>query len=617
MTGDEGACMKLRDELLAKTAPSVGQMLRDRAAKTPNALAFLAPDRRPGPNTWERITWRQTLTIVEELAAGLLARGLQLEERVAIASSTRIEWVMMDYAIACAAGATTTVYPNTVGDDVEYIVSHSGSVVFAAENPEQLAKIIGRGDLDAQVHTVILFEGESDDPRAISYTDLRVLGREHLAAHPDAVNEAIARTNHDSLSTLIYTSGTTGRPKGVELTHLCWTYMAVAMNHLEIIQGEHIQYLWLPLSHVFGKCLLAVQLEIGFASAVDGRIDRIVTGLGEVKPTFMCGAPRIFEKVRNAVMTGSTGAKARIARWAFSVGRASREYRLAGQAMPWGLALKYRLADALVFSKLKARMGGRIQFFISGSAKLSRQVQEWFYSAGLLIVEGYGMTETSAIAFVNVPRTPRFGTVGQVTPGVSVKIADDGEVLLEGPTISRGYHRAPELTEESYTGGWLHTGDIGVLDEEGYLTITDRKKDLQKTSGGKYVAPQKVETAITANIPYVSQAVAVADGRKYVAALITMDRDLLLKWGAKRGYGDDYETLTQHPELHASIARRMERVNAQLERWETVKRFAILPHEFSVESGGVTANMKIKRSFVVQQYSDIVDSLYDTEEVIE
>ena len=316
-------------------------------------------------------------------------------------------------------------------------------------------------------------------------------------------------------------------------------------------------------------------------------------------------------------MTGNTGVKAKIARWAFSVGREFREYRLAGRPMPKSLAIKYRLAEKLVFSKLKQKMGGRIQFFISGSAKLSRRVQEWFYSAGLLIVEGYGMTETSAIAFVNVPSMPRFGTVGKVTPGVNVRIADDGEVLLEGPTITRGYHNEPDLTAEAIVDGWLHTGDIGFLDEEGNLTITDRKKDLQKTSGGKYVAPQKVETAITANIPYVSQAVAIADGRKYVSALITMDRDLLLKWGARRGLGDDYEALTRHPDLHASIARRMEKVNDHLERWETVKRFAILPEEFSVESGGVTANMKIKRSFVVEQYADIVESLYDDEGVIE
>lgn len=609
--------MKVREELLAQVSPNVGQMLRDRVAKTPHQLAFLVPDRADGPNRWTELTWAETLTVVNELAAGLLARGLQPEQRVAIACSTRIEWIMLDLAIAAAAGATTTVYPNTQAEDVDYIVNHSGSVIFIAEDHAQVAKIQSRGALDEQVHTVVVIDGASDDPRAVSYADLRAAGREHLAAHPTAVDDAIAHTTNESLSTLIYTSGTTGRPKGVELTHESWTYIGVAMDHLHIIDESALQYLWLPLSHVFGKCLIACQIQIGFASAVDGRIDRIVTGLGEVRPTFMCGAPRIFEKVRNAVMTGNSGLKAKIARWAFAVGRESRPYRLAKRPLPKALAVKYRVADKLVFSKLKDKMGGRIEFFISGSAKLSRQVQEWFYSAGLTIVEGYGMTETSAIAFVNEPVKPRFGTVGPVTPGIEVRIADDGEVLLRGPIITRGYHKEPELSAESFTDGWFHTGDIGELDDDGYLTMTDRKKDLMKTSGGKYVAPQKIETAITANIPYVSQAIAIADGRKYVSVLLTMDRDLLLKWGAKRGLGDDYAELTKRPELHASLERRMVRVNAQLERWETVKKFAVLDHELTVDDGGVTPNMKVRRAVVTRQHADVVESLYDTEDVIE
>lgn len=591
-------------------------MLRDRVAKTPDVLAFMVPDRAPGTNTWAPITWAETQVIVDELAAGLLASGLSLEQRVAIASSTRIEWVMLDLAIACAGGATTTVYPNTNREDVDYIVSDSESVIFVAENSDQVAKIQGDENLDAQVHTIVIFDGQSEDPRAVSYGELRDRGKKHLAKHPHAVDEAIAATNSSTLSTLIYTSGTTGRPKGVELTHESWTYMGVAIDSLNIISYDELQYLWLPLSHVFGKCLIACQLQVGFASAVDGRIDRIVAGLGEVKPTFMCGAPRIFEKVRNAVMTGNTGLKARIARWAFSVGRESREYRLEGREMPKVLGLKYQVADRLVFSKLKDRMGGRIKFFISGSAKLSRQVQEWFYSAGLLVVEGYGMTETSAIAFVNHPTTPRFGTVGTVTPGVDVKIADDGEVLLRGPIITRGYHHDDEQTAAAFSDGWFHTGDIGVLDRDGYLTITDRKKDLMKTSGGKYVAPQKVEGAITANIPYVSQAIAIADGRKYVSALITMDPDLLLKWGEKRGYGSDYQELSQRPELHASIEKQLEKVNERLERWETVKKFTILDHELSVDDGGVTPNMKIRRAVVTQKYSELVEDMYEREDVI-
>lgn len=609
--------MDLQAQLLAKTAPSFGQMFRDRVAKTPNRLAFMAPDRADGPNTWEEITWAQSKKIVDELAAGLLAIGLQYEQRVAIASSTRIEWVFLDLAIGCAAGATTTVYPNTQAEDVEYIVSHSDSVVYVAEDPSQIEKIQGRGNLDTQIHTIILLEGNSSDPRVISYNDFRTKGRAYLKENPDCVDLALTKTNHDSLSTLIYTSGTTGQPKGVELTHLSWVYMGVATKYMKIIDEDNLQYLWLPMSHVFGKCLISTQLEIGYASAIDGRIDRIVTGLGEVKPTLMCGAPRIFEKVRNAVMTGNTGFKADIARWAFSVGRASRPYRLANKPLPLPLAVKYKIADKLVFSKLKKKMGGRMKLFISGSAKLSKRVQEWFYSAGLLIIEGYGMTESSAIAFVDDPANPHLGTVGRVTAGIETRIAEDGEILIRGPIVMRGYHKDPQRTAEALSDGWLHTGDIGEISADGYLTITDRKKDLMKTSGGKYVTPAKVESAITANIPYVSQAVAVADGRKYVSVLLTMDKDLLIKWGEKRGFGSDYAELTQHPELHATLERQMEKVNAQLERWETVKKFAILPSEFSVEEGGVTSNMKVKRAWVTKRYAQIVDSLYEVEDIIE
>ncbi len=276
--------------------------------------------------------------------------------------------------------------------------------------------------------------------------------------------------------------------------------------------------------------------------------------------------------------------------------------------------MRYAVADRLVFSKLKQRMGGRIEFFISGSAKLSSQVQEWFYSAGIIVTEGYGSTETTAIASLNEPRTPKFGTVGRVAPGIDMRIADDGEVLLRGPIIARGYHNQPEATDEAFSDGWFHTGDIGELDAGGNLRITDRKKDLIKTSGGKYVAPQKVEAALAANIPYISQAVALGEGRKYVVALITLDPAGLRRWGDRHGHGDlDYAALSQRPEIRNSIDRYLQVANSHLERWETVKRFAILDHEFSVEDGGVTPNMKVRRTVIEHNYAHIIDSLYDKE----
>lgn len=596
--------------MLEQRPPTVGAMFLARVEATPDNEAFRYPDAH---ENWVSLSWEQTRETVWQIGAGLLALGLRPEERVAIASSTRIEWVLLDLAINCAGGATTTVYPNTQGEEFAHIVTHSDSHYFVAENAEQLTKLRSMVGPET-MRAVVLLDGE--DPDALSLDALREKGRAHLAAHPDAMDDAVAGTGPDTLATLIYTSGTTGMPKGAELVHSNWTYEGVAIDALGIIGPHSLQYFWLPLSHVFGKAVMMIQLQVGFASAVDGRLDRIMPGLGATSPTFMCGAPRIFEKVRNAVKANSAGGlKGRIARWAFAVGRESRPYRVEGRPMPRRLAASYRIADTLVFSKLKQRMGGNVEFFISGSAKLSAQVQEWFYSAGITIAEGYGSTETSAVATVNVPRTPRFGTVGPALPGTEIRIADDGEILLRGPGIMRGYHKDPERTAEVLVDGWYHTGDIGEVDDDGYLRITDRKKDLMKTSGGKYVAPQKVEGAIAANVPYVSQAIAVGDGRKYVSALFTLDPAAVESWASRHGkQGLDYAELTQLPEMRASLDRALERANAKLERWETVKRYAVLDHELTVEDGGVTANMKLRRESVAKKYADVVDSLYDAEE---
>lgn len=608
--------MSVREELLANAPTSVGDMLRRRVEATPDKRAFLIPDGAAGVNTWSTLTWRESGAIIDKLAAGLLDRGLQYEERVAICSGTRVEWIFLDLAVAVAAGATTTVYPNTGPEDVAHILIDSGSTILVVEDSVQLAKVIDNPQLTQQIGTIVVFDstGVTLSDRVIAYQQLLDAGEAFLAEHPEALDESIARTGHDTLSTLIYTSGTTGRPKGVRLNHISWVYEGLGTRHLDMIDEDALQYLWLPLSHVFGKALIACQLAYGFASAVDGRIDHIVQGLGEVHPSFMCGAPRIFEKVRGAVLTGATGFKAKIARWAFAVGYATIDDRLAGRELGGLLGFKYRIADKLVFSKLKEKLGGQMKFMISGSAKLSPQVQKWFYAAGILIVEGYGATETSAIACVDLPTDPRLGTVGKPLPGIDAKLADDGELLLRGPIITPGYHNLPDQTEEAFVDGWYRTGDIAEILPDGHVRITDRKKDLFKTSGGKFVAPQKVEAAIQANIPYVAQSIAVGDGRKFVSALIVLDPVLLQKWADKRGIEGTYAELSQRPEIRSSIERLMERVNAKLERWETVKKFSILDHELTVENAGVTANMKIRRNVVTENYSDLVESMYPQED---
>jgi long-chain acyl-CoA synthetase len=595
--------------LLASRPASVGAMLLDQVAANPSKEAF----RYLEGERWVSLTWAETKDKVDQLAAGLLALGIGREERVAIASNTRIEWILADLGVMCAGGATTTVYPTTTHEDVSFILADSESKIIFAEDEGQVAKILDHLDDLPALTTVVQMEGTTDHPKVISWADLLQRGADHLAAHPDSVDEVIASIRATDLATLIYTSGTTGRPKGVRLLQDAWTYEAVAVEAYDIISPDDLQYLWLPLSHVFGKVLIAIQTRLGFATAVDGRIDKIVENLGVVQPTFMCGAPRIFEKVRARVMTqASHGVKAKIFDWAFGVGRKVSPLRLAGKEPTGPLKVQYALADRLVFSKIKARMGGRINFFVSGSAALNREVQEWFHAAGLLVLEGYGLTETSAATCVNNPRTTRFGTVGPPLPGTEVKIAEDGEILVKGPGVMEGYHNQPEATADVLTDGWFTTGDIGELDDHGYLRITDRKKDLIKTSGGKYVAPQKVEGVLKATSPYISQVVVHGEGRKYVTALITLDPEAIEGWGSGQNLNvTSTEELCSSPEVRDLMQGYIDQANAKLERWETIKRFSILTSEFSIDEGEVTPSQKVRRRAVEKRYADRLDALYD------
>lgn len=612
---------EVREKLLALTASSYPAMFRQRVAETPTRVAYLSPPQTDG-QAWEQVTWRQVRKIADQAAAGFIALGLQPEQRVAIAASTRIEWIYADLGIACAGGATTTVYPNTRAEEVLLIISDSNSVMAVVEDATQLRKFASLPQLRDQLgHIVILVDDRSDEDlhsdKVLTWQQLLMLGRDYLASHPRCVDDVIATLGPDTLATIIYTSGTTGRPKGVELLHRNWTYEGVALDYMDIVLPDDLLYLWLPMSHVFGRDLLTLSMKIGLTSAVDGRVPNIVDNLSQLHPTILVGVPRIFEKVRAAVLTKypSSGIRGRIARWAFAVGRQSRSYRLAGEPLPLRLRVAYAVADKLVFAQLKERLGGRMRFMISGSAKLSRQVQEWFYSAGITIIEGYGMTETAAVTFLNKPDRPRFGTVGPVIPGLEVRLDDDGEVLVKGPTVARGYHNLPEETANAFVDGWYRTGDIGVLDDDGYLTITDRKKDLFKTSNGKYVAPQKVENTLMANIPYIGQAVVVGDGRKFISALVTMEPASLERWGQRHGHaGRSYAELSQLPEIRESIDRFMRRVNGRLERWEQIKQYRILDRELTLERGELTPSLKVRRTVVLTHFADLIDEIYSDDQ---
>jgi long-chain acyl-CoA synthetase len=589
---------------------NVGRQFFDRVQGTPNREAY----RYPKGDAWESVTWRETGDRVSRLAAGLISLGIEPEQRIGIASTTRYEWILADLANMCAGAATTTVYPSTVDDDVAYILADSECRVVFAEDDEQLAKLTMHRSELPHLTKVVTFDGAPDGDWVIGIAELERLGEELLATEPDVVERRISETRPDSLATLIYTSGTTGRPKGVRLRHSSWTYEGAAIKAQGILDENDLQYLWLPMAHSFGKVLLSTQLACGFATAVDGRVEKIIENLAVVRPTFMGAAPRIFEKAHGRIITMQQtegGLKEKIFNQAFHVGKEVRRRKMEGKPVPFLLAKQHALFDKLVFAKIRERFGGRVRFFISGAAALNQEVAEWFHVAGILILEGYGLTETSAGSFVNHPDDYKFGTVGRVFQGSEVKLADDGEVLIKGPGVMDGYHNLPEQTAETLQDGWLHTGDIGELDAEGFLRITDRKKDLFKTSGGKYIAPSSIESQFKAICPYASQILVHGNDRNFCVALITLDPDAMAEWAKHHGMdGRSYTEIVSSQQVQEMVSGYVDQLNARLNRWETIKKWLVLDHDLSVESGELTPSMKVKRKVVEENHREQIESLY-------
>ncbi|HEX5532643.1 MAG TPA: long-chain fatty acid--CoA ligase [Actinomycetales bacterium] len=602
------------EQLMSDAPASVGALLARRIAKTPDKEAFRF---RTSPDGWETMTWAETGHAVDEIAAGLLALGVQSQDRVAIACGTRIEWVLADFAVMRAGAATTTVYPTTNADEVEFILTDSGSRVVIAEDAGQLEKVREHwGRLPDLIAVVVIDPtGVTQDDHVLSLDALRQKGAALLAEQPDAVEEASDAVRPENLATLVYTSGTTGLPKGVRLRHSSWVYTGAAIAATGVMTEDDLHFLWLPLSHVFGKVLLTGQVTVGMPTAVDGDLEHLVDNLAAVRPTIMAGAPRIYEKVHSKIVTGvqaEGGLKLKIFSWAFGVGRKVSALRLQGEEPSGLLAVQHRLADKLVFSKIKERFGGRVRYFVSGAAALSQEIGEWFHAAGIVVLEGYGLTETSAASFVNRPDSYRFGVVGLPFPGTVVQLGDDGEILIGGPGVMEGYHNLPEQTGDVLTAdGFVRTGDIGEITPEGFLRITDRKKDLIKTSGGKYVAPQTIESRFKAICPLASQFVVHGDGRNFVTALVTLDPDAVATWAQANGMGDkDYVDVVRSDQVHQLVQGYVDELNSTLNRWETIKRFEILPADLTVEDGELTPSMKLKRRVVERKYADLLDGMY-------
>ncbi|MEU8031453.1 AMP-dependent synthetase/ligase [Streptomyces sp. NPDC049099] len=612
--------------LIENRPPSVAALFLERVAATPDAEAYrypVPPASGQGPDDWKSLSWAQAAERVYAIAAGLIELGVQPEQRVALASSTRVEWILADLGILCAGGATTTIYPQTNADESAFILSDSESRVLIAEDAAQAAKAVEkRAELPDLTKVVVIDPaGAETSDWVITLAELERRGVAYLETHPELIKERVGAITKDQLATLIYTSGTTGRPKGVRLPHDNWAYMAKAIAATGLISGEDVQYLWLPLAHVFGKVLTSGQIEVGHVTAVDGRVDKIIENLPVVQPTYMAAVPRIFEKVYNGVAAKAReggAAKYKIFQWAAEV---AREYAKVSQdnfrrtgthAVPFGLAAKHKVADALVYGKLRDAFGGRLRACVSGASALAPEIGYFFAGAGIHILEGYGLTESSAASFVNPGEAYRTGTVGKPLPGTEVRIADDGEILLRGPGIMEGYHGLPEKTTEVLeSDGWFHTGDIGELSPDGYLRITDRKKDLIKTSGGKYVAPAEVEGQFKGVCPYVSNILVHGADRNYCTALIALDEIAILDWAKENGLeGRPYAEIVAAPQTVEMVDGYVRQLNAGLQKWQTIKKFRLLPRDLDVEHGEITPSLKLKRPVVEREYKHLIDEMY-------
>ena len=567
---------------------------------------------------WKTVTWREVGDVVREVALGLLALGRGKGDAVALLSASRAEWVQADFAIFSAGCVTVPVYPTYPPDLIAYVVNDSGAKTIIVEDPGQLAKVLEARDKTPGLEQIVVMSGY-DAPQppkmVMTWETLRRLGRESLDAQGSTLAERVASTRPTDLATIVYTSGTTGPPKGVMQTHGNHVAAVTASKQATPVQEGWVHLLFLPLAHSFARLESFLGVAHGLTTAFAENLDKIGENLRETRPHFIYSVPRVFEKVYGKILAGveaGSPAKKRIFGWAVSVGRDVSRHQQRGQPVPATLELKRKLAHTLVFSKLHAALGGRLQWAVSGGAPLSRDIAEFFHAAGILLLEGYGLTETCPALTFNRPDRFKFGSVGQTLPGVQLRIAADGEILARGPNIATlGYFKQPEATREVFDpDGWFHTGDIGTIDGDGFLFITDRKKDLIVTAGGMNIAPQNIENLLKAD-PFISQVMIYGDRRPYPVALITVNPDELSKFAREQGIlASETAVIVKHPKVVERIGRTVEEKNTQLQSYAKIKRFRVLATDFTLDGGELTPTLKVKRTVVSQKYRDAIEELY-------
>jgi long-chain acyl-CoA synthetase len=568
----------------------------------------------------EGLSSQEVYEHVRDLSLGLSALGVGAGDRVAILAESRPEWLLTDLAILTAGGVTVPVYPTLSASQARYIFQDCGAKVVVVSTSQQLEKVQQiRHRLPALESVVVIdIDAASVSPgtSVLSFAEVIARGHQRLTGEWGAAREfrdAVRAITPDHLATIIYTSGTTGEPKGVMLTHGSLSANMRAATLVLDVDHDDVALSFLPLSHSFERMAAYVYLFAGVTMVFAESFDTVGRDIVAVRPTIITGVPRAYEKMQARVMEkGQAGspAKAALFRWAIRAGIAKSAATLRGRAVSPATALKASIADKLVFTKIRAGLGGRIRFVVSGSAPLAVDTAEFFQAVGLPVIEGYGLTETAPILTVNPPAAPRVGTVGKAVSGVELRIASDGEILARGPNVMKGYHNKPEATADAVKDGWFHTGDIGHLDQEGYLTITDRKKDLLVTSGGKKIAPQPIEAMLKRN-PLVGEAILLGDRRKYAAALIVPDFAALERRLKELGRPPgDRDALVTRPDVIALYQEIVDALNRELSQFERVKRIVLIPAQFSIETGELTPTLKVKRKVVEERWRDAIEGLY-------
>ncbi len=581
---------------------TIARLWRDAVARWPAGdTAYLTHE----DGGWRSVTWQEAAATVSARANGFLARGLREGEVYAILARTTLDWALTDFALAQVGAVTAPIYATSSLHDVAYVLEHAGAVGVLCEDEEQRTKVEAiRGSLP-HLREVLMFA---------DLADLDAEGRAHAVKHPRALDDASSEVGEEDLFTLIYTSGTTGPPKGCMIRHRNYHEMAsVVLKMPRYVERGDVCLLYLPLAHNFGRLVHLTGPLAGFAIAFEPDPYAVADALLAVRPTIFPSVPRVYEKVHGAVVGAfaqETGSKRRLIDWALAVGREVGDRRRQDAPIPRGLALRHRLADRLVYRKVKARLGGRLRLPISGGAPLGTDVAEFFDALDIRIMEGYGLTECTSAGTSNHLDAYRYGTVGRALPGFELRLAADGELELRSETVFAGYYKDAAATAEVLDAdGWLHTGDIATIDDDGFVTITDRKKDIIVTAGGKNIAPQNLENDLKAS-RFVSQALVVGDRRPYAAALITLDATEIGRWATEQGVDGGLADLAGDERVTALVQSVVDDVNRDRTRYEQIKRFVVLPRDFALESGEVTPTLKLKRRVCLDHFAAEVEALY-------